>query len=245
MEPDMSDGAPTPTSDNRECGGDVGAYALGALDPHEVGAFRRHLEHCAICRDELTAFGEVVDTLPLSSPMQRAPADLRRRVMRAVDSEPKLAANQSRTPAARPRRTRWVMGRPALGFATALAVAIAVFVGIDSNSSQSTGARIIHAQVSGRGTAELKLAGGHAELVVHHFAAPPAGQIYEVWLKRGNQAPSPTTALFSVNVAGDGDVDVPGSLHGVSRVLVTQEPAGGTTTPTNPAVISAPLAQRA
>jgi anti-sigma-K factor RskA len=241
MERDMSDRDRDPISENRECGDDVAAYALGALDPHEVDAFRRHLESCAICRDELAAFGEVVDTLPLSSPMQHAPADLRRRVMRAVDDELKAAPAQSRAAAARRRRTRWTLSRPALGFATALAVAVAVFVGVESNSSQSNRARIVHAQVSGGGTAELKLAGGHAELVVHHFAAPSAGQIYEVWLKRGNHSPSPTTALFSVTAAGDGDVDVPGSLHGVSLVMVTQEPAGGTTTPTNPPVISAPL----
>jgi hypothetical protein len=34
---------------------------------------------------------------------------------------------------------------------------------------------------------------------------------------------------------------VPGSLHGVSTVLVTPEPAGGSLVPTHPAVISASL----
>lgn len=239
MEPDMSDG--DPISESRDCGGDVAAYALGALDPHEVETFRRHLETCAICRDELAALEEVVDTLPLSSPMQPAPAALRRQVMRAVDNEPKRAPAQRRAAGTPGRWTRWSVPRPALALGAALAVAVAVFVGVESNPSQSSGTRIIHAQVSGRGTAELKLTGGHAELVVNHFAAPPAGQIYEVWLKRGNHAPSPTTALFSVTASGDGDVDVPGSLRGVSLVMVTPEPAGGTTTPTNPAVISAAL----
>jgi Anti-sigma-K factor rskA/Putative zinc-finger len=239
MEPGMTDA--DATSGSRACGGDVAAYALGALDPHEVETFRRHLETCAICRDELAAFEEVVDTLPLSGPVQPAPADLRRRIMRAVDDEAKPVPPHRRAPAPRAPRTRRRLPLPALGFATALAVAVAVFVGVESNSSQSSGARIIRAQVSGRGTAELKLAGGHAELVVHHFAAPPAGQIYEVWLQRGSHAPSPTAALFSVTAAGDGDVDVPGSLHGVSLVMVTPEPAGGSGTPTHPPVISARL----
>ena len=70
---------------------------------------------------------------------------------------------------------------------------------------------------------------------------PPAGQIYEVWIKRPNQSPSPTSALFSVTTNGDGDVDVPGSLRGVDEVMVTPEPAGGTTVPTHPAVIQADL----
>jgi anti-sigma-K factor RskA len=228
-------------SGSRECGGDVAAYALGALDPHEAEAFRRHLATCAICRDELSSFEEVVDTLPLSSPIQHAPAALRRRVMQAVDSEPKPASAQRRAAAAPRRRPRWRIPPAALALGTALAVAVAVLVGVESNSSQSNGARIIHAQVSGRGTAELQLAGGHAELVLHHFAAPPPGQIYEVWLKRGTRSPSPTSALFSVTAAGNGDVGVPGSLRGVSQVLVTPEPAGGSETPTNPAVISAAL----
>jgi anti-sigma-K factor RskA len=82
---------------------------------------------------------------------------------------------------------------------------------------------------------------GHAELVVHHFAAPPAGEIYEVWLGRPDQKPQPTNALFSVTASGDGDVDVPGNLHGVNQVMVTPEPAGGSPVPTHPAVITADL----
>jgi hypothetical protein len=82
----------------------------------------------------------------------------------------------------------------------------------------------------------------HAELVVHRFQAPPPGQIYEVWLQRGKTgAAIPTKALFSVNDAGDADVDVPGDLHGVTQVMVTREPAGGTEQPTHPPVIRAYL----
>jgi anti-sigma-K factor RskA len=232
------------TAENRACGDDVAAYALGALDAAEVEAFRRHLSSCSVCRDELAAFEQVARVLPDGAPMMKAPPELRRRVMRAVESEPKQAApaRAARTPrgAARGAR-RWALPRPALAFGAALAVAVAAFVGIEVNSSQTTSARTISAQVTGQGTAQLKLAGGHAQLVVHHFQPPPAGQIYEVWLQHGTAPPSPTTALFSVNAAGEGDVDVPGSLHGVSMVLVTPEPAGGTTVPTHPAVISASL----
>ena len=37
------------------------------------------------------------------------------------------------------------------------------------------------------------------------------------------------------------DVDVPGNLHGVTHVMVTREPAGGTQKPTHPPVIRAYL----
>jgi hypothetical protein len=86
------------------------------------------------------------------------------------------------------------------------------------------------------------VAGGRAELIVRHLPPPPAGRIYEVWLKRAGQQPSPTSALFSVTTTGAGDVGVPGDLRGVSEVLVTQEPAGGSLVPTDGPVIVATLA---
>jgi anti-sigma-K factor RskA len=85
----------------------------------------------------------------------------------------------------------------------------------------------------------LRIDGGRAELIVHRLPAPAAGRIYEVWLKRPGGAPVPTRALFGVTAGGTADVGVPGELRGVSEVLVTQEPAGGSRVPTGPAVIVA------
>ncbi|HEY5430241.1 MAG TPA: anti-sigma factor [Solirubrobacteraceae bacterium] len=233
----MSDG--DTASDTRGCGGEVAAYALGALDPAEVDTFRRHLETCSVCRDELAAFESVVRVLPLSTPAHRAPAELRRNVMHAIASEPK-SAPAART-ATRRAPTRWRLPRPALGLAAALAVAAAAFVGINAAGSGTPATRIIHAQVTGQGSAELRLSGDHGELVVNHFSPPPTGQIYEVWLKRGTGSPKSIGLLFSPTAAGQANVDVPGSLHGVSLVMVTPEPAGGSPRPTHSAVISAPL----
>ena len=55
-------------------------------------------------------------------------------------------------------------------------------------------------------------------------------------------APSPPRALFSVSSSGAADVGVPGDLDGVTQVLVSQEPAGGSLAPTTAPVIVAPLA---
>lgn len=231
---DMSD-----VDHTRECGGDVAAYALGALDDAETDAFRAHLQTCAVCRDELASFRAVVDALPMSAPQHAAPPDLRRRLMRTVEGEARAATRAGRGRTAGRRASRWSLARPVLGLGAALAVAVAVVIGLDQGSSSST--RVIHARVTGPGSAEIRLNHGHAELVVHDFAPPPAGQIYEVWVRRGTATPSPTTALFSVTSAGNGDVEVPGTLEGVSAVMVTPEPAGGTKVPTHPAVISAQL----
>jgi anti-sigma-K factor RskA len=227
---------------DESCSGDVAAYALGALDATEAQIFEAHLRSCAVCPNELAAFQQVVDDLAISAPHRPAPAALRRRVMRAIaEDQPRLdpVARHER----RRSRLRLALPRPALALSTGLAVIVAaVLVAVFALPGGSS-TRTIDAQVTGGGSAALKLSGGHAQLVVHHFPEPPHGKIYEVWLQRGQATPSPTTALFSVTGSGDGDVEVPGSLKGVSHVLVTPEPAGGSKIPTHAPVISATLSQ--
>ena len=43
----MSSGAHM--SENRDCGADAAAYVLGALEPAEAEAFRRHMTSCVVC----------------------------------------------------------------------------------------------------------------------------------------------------------------------------------------------------
>jgi len=69
---------------------------------------------------------------------------------------------------------------------------------------------------------------------------PRADRVYEVWLERPGVAPAATTALFSVTNGGAADIGVPGALRGVSQILVTEEPSGGSRVPTGPPVILAP-----
>jgi hypothetical protein len=221
------------------CGEDVAAYALGALEPAEADAFRRHLQSCPVCPEELAAFQQVVDTIAATTPPRPAPRALRARIMRAVEDEPRLHASSPRR--RRSSRLRVALPRPALTLpagALALAVAaVAVVLALGSGGSSRT----VAAQVTGRGEATVHVSDGHAQLVVHDFPAAPRGHIYEVWLERGSGTPQPTTALFGVTRTGDASVDVPGSLHGVSHVLVTAEPAGGTRVPTTTPVIDARL----
>ncbi len=234
------------TPPKRACGTDVAAYALGALEPAEAERFRHHLQQCSVCRDELTAFQQVVNALPLAAEQYRAPESLRRRVLAVPEAEPKAqAAVAAGAPAQRPRERRrargFLMPRPGLAFAAVVLVA-AIAVASISLSSGSGSTRTYQALVTGaNGTAQVQVTDGHAVLVVRNFSPPPAGKIYQVWLGRGNRAPQPTPALFSVNTTGAGDVDVPGNLKGVDQVLVTPEPAGGSQAPTHAPVIDAKL----
>jgi anti-sigma-K factor RskA len=233
-----------PRTEAHDCGGDPAAYVLGALEPDEADAFRAHLTSCVVCRDEVTAFQKVVDALPAGVPQYRAPKDLRRRVIGAVRAEPRAAPVG---PRARWRWSGWLSSgslvpRPALAAVAALVVALAAVGVLELGSGGSTSSRVLQANVVGSpGTAEIRLSGAHAELIVHRLAPPAPGRIYEVWLKRGNAAPAPSGTLFSVTSGGAGDVGVAGNLRGVSEVLVTSERAGGSLVPTRAPVIVARL----
>lgn len=211
--------------------GDAAAYALGALEDHEAEAFAAHLETCEACREELAGFTAVTGQLALAVPQYPAPARVRQAVLEEI-----------RPPRRRSPRGRWAT-RPTLAFASVAAAAIIALVLVLTLPSGHQSTRTVVASVRGAGRAELKLGGGRAELVVHGISQLPMGRIYEVWLvRRGVAAPQPTTALFGVTTAGDGVVAVPGNLHSVTAVLVTNEPAGGTKVPTTAPVIDARLA---
>lgn len=218
-------------SQPHDCGGDVAAYALGALEPAEADAFQHHLTECAVCRDELVRFRLAVDALPLAAPQYTMPRQLRKRVMADVHAEPRAAS----APERRRPRFSWSLARPAAAFAACAVLALAV-VGVIKLASTGPSTRVLSAAV---GNAQLQVTGDRGELVVSRLPLPPAGRIYELWTERGKQPPSRST-LFSVRSNGTGLVAVPGSLTGVSAVLVTQEPAGGTNVPTERPLIVAP-----
>jgi anti-sigma-K factor RskA len=227
-------------SETRDCGGDAAAYVLGALEPGEAAAFRSHLEDCVVCRDDVATFRQLVDDdLPASVPQVPVPRRLRRRVMSEVRADARRRASAAAGPS-RSARAGVPAARLSLAAGAALAaVALAVGGAELLGTGGATAVKVIRAGVVGPGAAQLRLSGAHGELLVHGMPSPRSGHIYEVWLERGSASPQPTTALFGVTSAGAGSVDVPGNLHGVTKVLVTQEPAGGSQVPTSAPVIVA------
>jgi anti-sigma-K factor RskA len=232
------------TADGRDCGLDAAAYVLGALEEDELARFRAHLSGCAACREEVAALQQVTDAMPAAVPAMAPPRDLRRGVMDAVRAESKAGASPTladRPPARPDRRRPFALPLPAAALGGALAVAAVVVIVIALASGGSSPTRVIQANVRGAGTAELIVGGGRGELVVSHFPAPGPGRIYQVWLQRPHRAPSPTRTLFGVTTSGAGQVGVAGDLHGVSAVMVTAEPLGGSRVPTTAPVITARL----
>lgn len=219
-----------------DCGADAAAYALGVLGPAEADAFRGHLESCSVCRDEVAALEGVVQALAMTAPQRPAPPALRRRVLHAVRAEPKSGSPRSRS--TWNTGTRWPTGPSPAAAALALAVAIVVAVAVVPGSST----RVVEARVSGvAGTAQVRVVNERGELVVRRLSAPPAGHIYEVWLKAPRSAPVPAGVLFSVTSAGTADLKLPASLRGIREMMVTAEPDGGSQAPTHSPVIVARL----
>jgi anti-sigma-K factor RskA len=203
---------------------DAAPYLLGALEPEEARAFVEHLESCAICRDEVAALAPVLEALPASAPAQRVPRALRRRVLHAARAEPKTSA--------RPRTRALRRSAPAGWLALAASMAAAAVV------VQIATPRPHERATSGR--AQLRVVAGHSRLDVARLPALPADRTYEVWLQSGRQPPVPS-ALFEVTARGTAEVAVPADLHGVTRLLVTVEPRGGSPHPTARAVIQLPV----
>ena len=224
-----------PGGPERSCGNDAAPYVLGALEPAEARAFMRHMRTCAVCRDEVAALAPVLDVLPSCVPRYDVSPELRRRVMHAVRSEPKFGDAPARERWRSPRPP-WELGASSLPRTASAALALAVaFVIVIASGSRGTQDRLIRASV---GVAQLHIAGSRGELIVDHLPPAPPGRVYELWLQRGNGALAPST-LFEVTSRGTAALGVPGEVTGITRVLVTVEPSGGSRVPTTPAVIVA------
>ncbi len=229
-----------PRGQRSDCGEDAAAYVLGALADDQAERFRRHMVTCVVCRDEVSSLQAAADALPMAAPQLTARPELKRIVMSNVRADSARAKESRGIPVretSRPTRTRRAIA------AAATLVALGVIVGaLELASGGSSGTRLIRASVATpAASAVVRLASGHAQLTLRRMPAPPAGKIYEVWLKRAGRAPTPTSALFSVTSNGAAAVGVPGDLRGVTEILVTPEPLGGSPAPTHTPVIVARL----
>jgi hypothetical protein len=223
-------------TDHDRWAGSLGAWLLGALPEDEAEGFRRHLEQCAVCQEDAASLQVAVDALPASAEPRMPPAALKERIMAAVESEGE--AEPAPGPAARPPRKRaWFGG---LSLRPALAIGLAALaIGFVGAQVVGSGTETITAQVPGAGTANLEVDDGHGRIVASDLPAPPSGRVYQVWLDKGGKAPEPTNALFTTSRDGSASVDVPGSLDGVKRVMVTDEPPGGSRAPTGKLLLTA------
>jgi anti-sigma-K factor RskA len=241
----------------------VGAYLLGALPADELEGFHAHLAECQTCQRDVEHLQIAVDTLPIAVPRVSPPPALKARIMAVVESEAELLAAAGRradrpqsaaadveaaAPARSERRRRafgggslggWLL-RPGVAAACALVLLVLGGLGGALLAGGGEGSRTVVAMTTApKADVRLQVRDDGSTLLARNMPAPPAGRVYQVWLKRPGKDPQPTAVLWSPRRDGSAEVAVPGSLNGVEAVLVTDEPAGGSPAPTKPPVIAA------
>jgi anti-sigma-K factor RskA len=225
---------------------EAAAWLLGALDEDEARAFEDLLERSPDARHEVEELRATTDRLPFAAPPLAPPPELRDRIMAVVESEAELlnAAGAAADRPPRPRRRAWWRPAPLVAAACTLLVA-GVVAGVLIGGGGGADVRTVAAQVAPdvRGArAHLEMGDGRAELVVDGMPAAGSGRVYQVWLlHRGQRTPVPAGTIFDVDRAGHGVGAVVGDMATVRSVLVSVEPAGGSTAPTTDPVVTASL----
>jgi len=223
---------PCPVGDDLLAG-----YLLDVLEPPERERLERHLEGCRACVAEREALRGVSDALALDAAEQAPSPALRHSVLAQVRREASVFA-AARAPESAPRPHPWPRWWPSAALAGAAAALALALVVVDPFEP---GARTVPVAVEAAGArGALEVREGAGRLRVSGMPAPPAGRVYQVWVRRrGSTAPQPTDALFTVARGGAATVAVPGRLGRGDEVLVTAEPAGGSRVPTRQPVLRA------
>jgi anti-sigma-K factor RskA len=234
------------TEDHSGYRDDVGAYLLGALPDAERAAFEAHLEGCAECREEVERLRPAADLLPRSVEQVEPPASLKRSLMEVVERE--AGSRSGATPARRASlggRLRGLLRpvRPAF-VAGALAIGLVVGFAIAQVGGEET--RTLTASVNERvlpdASGRLVVQGDGEDggiLRVQGMPSPGRGRVYQAWVQRDGMVEPEET--FEVGADGGGAVAVPENLSDAEAVLLTREPRGGATAPSEQPILTVRL----
>ena len=225
---------------------DLAGYVLGSLDAEECTRVERHVAECRSCAQIVVEYRAVVGVLPVGLPPVPPPADAWSAI-RAATRQPE------------PQRREW---RRAMAWPALAAVAASLLVwnvmlhreltrrspgpapGPEVEAlSRRPGRLVIFAGTGAPGAhARLFVAvdgGGH--LAVSGLPALPRERIYQLWFMRSARGPVVSGGTFSVDPSGRAWVKaaVPESFDAVYAIMVTEESAPGSPTPTGRHVLDA------
>jgi anti-sigma factor RsiW len=112
------------------------AYFDGELDADSAQEVERHLEHCAECRGLLDDLKQMRGGLRRGLTVERAPGDLRDKILLALDQEPAGATDAAQRTVGRGRRPPSFWSGAFSGFgAAALAASLALFYWLPSGGN--------------------------------------------------------------------------------------------------------------
>jgi hypothetical protein len=219
---------------------EAGAYLLGALTDAERSAFERHLETCPECRHELERLRPAAELLPRSVDQVEPPPSLKRSLMEVVERE--AAPQRSRRPLGERLLDKLRPVRPLVA-AGALAVAALIGFGVAHLGGGDEGRTLqanVNESVLPKASGRLEVEGdGQAILEVRGMPSPGGGRVYQAWVQRdGMVDPQPT---FEVGADGTGAVAVPEDVSDAQAVLLTREPRGGSSAPSEKPILTVEL----
>jgi hypothetical protein len=224
---------------------DLAAFVLGALEPEEAAGFERHLAGCERCPEEMRWLEPAVGALPESVEWQEPPRRLRESLMAEVRADARRAgtADEERPSLLERLRESWGPRglRLAVGFATvALAIAGVAGYEIGKGGGEEGGQAVLSAEQHGITVKMVEEGeGGTLRLAGVHETAP--GKVLEAWVRREGTV-EPVPALFVPDREGRAETTI-ADLSGVDTVMVTEEPQGGSETPTGEAIVTMSVPQ--
>jgi anti-sigma-K factor RskA len=222
----------------------IPGYALGSLAEHEARPVALHLESCTACRDELSAYEDLMAGIAMAEiPQVTAPASLQQRVMQQIQPPPSPAISIPE------RQSLWQRLRlPQLSLGLAGAVALLVLFVIAAAVWTQGAEPSLPRTVQMRGTEnapdaealfEANAQGTEATLRVSGLMPLDPSQQYQLWLVNPDGSRD-SGAVFSVQEDGSAVVHIIPTVrfNQYQRLGVTIEPAGGSPGPTGPQVLA-------
>jgi anti-sigma-K factor RskA len=220
---------------------ELAAYLLGALEPGEAAALERHLAGCEECRTELEWLRPAVLLLPESVERVEPGPRLRQNLMEQVRAEAESAPASSN----RERRRRfggWSL-RPLAGLA-AVALVVAAVAAYAIGTGDSGGGGETTTVTSGHApgvTAQMVSQGESGTLHLANLHQLPPDEVLQAWVERDGKVESAKT-LFVPNQDGTASATID-DMNGVTVVMVTAEPRGGSVQPTSAPIASVSVPQ--
>lgn len=224
---------------------DAPAWTLGALAAVEAENFAAHLEQCKLCQAETESLMPAAEVLAMAAPQIAPPDVLRDRIMSTVRAEAELlraTGAEADRPPAKAKRGFFSGLRPVLAGVVAcvlLALGVAAGVLMDGGGDSSRPTSTFSAEANQGMSALATVSGDHVTLHMDGMKQPPTGRVYQVWLQRGDEV-VPTGSLFMPS-GGKATVAVEEDLAGADRVMISDEPMGGSKAPTGEVCVDAKL----
>lgn len=231
---------------------DLAAFALGSLDAEATADVRRHLSHCADCQGVLREYEEVMRLLPHALPIVEPSPSARAALLSRVQDGQRGGTSA---------RRRWSVPAHwyAIAAAAILLLATVTVAMWSQNATQAPESPLgLVDELRRRDTVQMLAMMGsehapaavgqiivdpgdtRAALMVSGLPAPPSGYEYQFWFVQPDDT-RVSGGVFSVDANGSAIVaiDAPREFSRAWRCGVTEEPAGGSPTPTGRNVLSA------